>query len=116
MAGHDEDCITLMRTSSALTSVANPPGSQRARTTLVQQAFEMGGAGALGRLMTSNDSTANALSAIANAPIDSVVAQWQRRAHDGGIESEAATPVIILVAIGWTVTLGALSLRSPRWR
>ena len=115
-SGSDADCLTLMRTSSAMSALSIPQGSRRARTTLVQQAFAMGGSGTLERLAASDDSTAIALSALAKAPIDSVVAQWQRHAHDGGVESEAATPVIVLVSLGWILVMGGLSLRSPRWR
>jgi hypothetical protein len=116
IAGRDNDCIALMRSDPALAEWSNPPGSRRARAALVQQAFAMGGPGALERLMASEDTPVSALSAVARAPIDSVVAQWQRHAHDGGIQSEIATPVIALTAVGWILAMGALSLRSPRWR
>ena len=117
LAGRDGDCITLLRTSLALQSWSSPPGSARARMTFARQALEMGGQGSLDRIAaTSPDSTTAAFGALANAPLDSVVAQWQRHAHDGGIESEIATPVIVLASLGWVLAIGAVSLRSPRWR
>lgn len=116
IAGRDVDCITLMRTSAALSEWSSPQASKRARTTLVQLVIAMGGRGALGRLAATGDSVPGAISALANVPVDSVVAQWQRHAHDGGIASEAATPLIALVACGWMLVIGGLSLRSQRWR
>ena len=83
---------------------------------LVQLAIAVGGPGSLEWLMASDDSVSHAISALAKAPLDSVVSQWQRHAHDGGIESESATPVIAITAVGWMLAMGALSLRSPRWR
>lgn len=116
VAGSDAECLTVLRTSWASGSWASPPGSGRARMALVQQSFAMGGPGALARLAASADTPADAVSEIAGAPIDSVVAHWQRLAHNGGIESEMATPVVALAAIGWILVMGALSLRSSRWR
>lgn len=116
LAGRDTACITLVRTNQALVKWLTPPGTARARRTLVQQAFAMGPAGALARLARSNDLPPDALGAIAGGPVDSLVSRWQRHAHDGGIESESATPVVALGALGWIIAMGALSLRSPRWR
>lgn len=116
LAGRDSACVTLVRTNQALAKWLTPPGTARARRTLVQQAFAMGPAGALARLARSSDLPPDALGAIAGAPVDSLVSQWQRHAHDGGIESESATPVVALGALGWILAMGALSLRSPRWR
>ena len=116
IAGNDAECITLMRTMPALAGWSTAPGSGRARTALVQRAFVMGGSGALARAVASPDTPADVISAIAKAPIESVVAQWQRLARDGGIESEIATPVVAVTAVGWMLLMGALSLRSPRWR
>lgn len=116
LAGRDSVCVALLRTSPAMAQWLAPPGSGRARATLVQQAFSMGQPGALARLVASSDLPPDALSAIASVPLDSLLSHWQRHAHDGGVESESATPVIALAALGWILAMGALSLRSPRWR
>ena len=116
VAGHDAECIALMRTSSILAFWSAPPGSTLARMMLVQVAFDMGDQGGLARLAGSNDTASEAVSAIAGVPLDSVVAKWQRQVHSGGIESEIATPIVALAAVGWVLVLCALSLRSPRWR
>ncbi len=116
LAGRDTACVTLVRNNQALAQWLTPPGTGRARRTLVQQSFAVGPAGALARLARSNDLPADAFGAIAGVPIDTLVSQWQRHAHDGGVESESATPVLALGALGWILAMGALSLRSPRWR
>ena len=116
LSGRDAECIALLRTSPQLAQWSAPPGSGRARLALTQQAFALGAPAALVRLAASADTPSAALGAIAGAPIDSVVAQWQRHAHDGGIESEIATPIVAMSALGWIVVMGALSLRSSRWR
>lgn len=116
LAGRDTACVTLVRNNWALSRWLAAPGTGRARRTLAQQAFAMGPPGALARLARSNDLPAEALGAIAGVPVDSLVSQWQRHAHDGGVESESATPVLALGALGWILAMGALSLRSPRWR
>jgi hypothetical protein len=90
--------------------------SGMARGTLVQLAIAAGGQGAVGRMIANNGSTAGALSAAAKMPLDSLVASWQRHVHDEGVASEAFTPLIAAVAIGWIVVMGLLSLRSSRWR
>lgn len=116
LAGRDSACVALLRTSPAMSQWLVPPGTGRARTTLLQQAFSMGAPGGLARLAASNDVPTDALGAIAGAPVDSIVSQWQRHAHDGGVESEVATPFVALGALGWILAMGALSLRSSRWR
>lgn len=113
LSGHDADCIAVMRSRDVFLI---PPGSALARTALLQQAIALGGVGLLDRLAASRDSAPDVVSAVANAPLDSVVARWQRHAHDGGIESESATPVVAMTALGWVLVMGAISLRSSRWR
>ena len=116
MGGNDAECTSLIRTHTALVNFLAPPGSAHTRGTLVQEAFRLGGGGSIARLAAAPDTPSEALSAIANMPVDSLVAEWQHRAHDGGIESESATPVVALGALAWIVVMGALSTRSSRWR
>ena len=116
LGGRDAECIALLRTSPALGQWSAPPGSGRSRLALTQQAFAAGAPAAVARLATTADTPSDVLAAIAGAPTDSVVAQWQRHAHDGGIESEIATGRVAMSALGWIVVMGALSLRSTRWR
>lgn len=115
-SGKDSECIDLLRNSLTFAMWRNPPTSTLARATLVQEAIELGGAGVLPRLAASADAPAEALSAMAGVPIDSLVAHWQRRAHNGGIESESATPIVALTALVWFLLMAILSTRSPRWR
>ncbi len=116
LAGSDSACVVLLRTDHNLGFYLNSPGSAGARSSLLQVAFDMGGPGGLERLAASEDTPAAAVSAIARAPIDSVVARWQHHARDGGVESETATPVVALTAVAWVIIMAGLSLRSSRWR
>ena len=116
LGGSDSACVELLRTSRAMEQWLAPPGTSLSRMALVQQAFSMGPSGALARLAVRNDLPTEAIGAIAGAPVDSVISQWQRHVRDGGVESEVATSVVALGALGWILAMGALSLRSPRWR
>lgn len=116
VAGSDATCLALLRTSEALAGATLPPGSRGARIALVQEAIAAGGPGALARLATSADSPAAALEAMGGLPLDALVRRWQRRARTGGAESESATPLVALTAVGWILILGGVSLGSPRWR
>lgn len=116
LRGADAACLALVRNARMLGDARRAPGSAFARAALVKHAFAMGGAGALVRAQASRDSANEVIAAIANAPFDSVVAQWQRHAHDGGIESDAATPMIALTAAAWMLAMCAVSMRSSRWR
>lgn len=115
LAGKDSTCVELLRTSPSSYQL-NAPGSAGARHALMQVAFDMGGPGGLERLSASEDTPTAAVSAIARAPIDSVVARWQRHAHDAGVESESVSPAVALTSTIWVLMLAAASLRSSRWR
>lgn len=115
LAGSDVDCITLLRTDDYFT-VRVPPGSPGARSTLIQQAFAMGGAGALQRLIANDTSPSGRLAAASKVPFDTLLTQWLRNVRTRGNASETLTPAMALVAIGWIVVVGALSLRISRWR
>ncbi len=116
LAGSDSACIALIDGNPLFAGSRHPPGSFGARLALVQVAFELGETGSLERLASSADTPSAAIVAIAGMPLDTVVARWQRRAHDGGISSQNSTSVVALSAIGWFLALGTLATRSSRWR
>lgn len=116
LSGSDSTCIALLRHSGQLAKWLGAPGSGEARMALVQEAFDAGGPGALARLAASQDAPLTAVSAIGNAPSDSLVRRWQQRARNGGVESESATPVVALTAAAWILMMGGVSLGSSRWR
>jgi hypothetical protein len=115
LAGSDRDCIALLRTDDYVTA-RTAPGSPGARSTLIQQAFAMGGAGALQRLIGNDTSSSDRLAAAAKAPFDTLLTQWLRNVRTRGSASENLTPGMAIIAIGWIIVVGALSLRISRWR
>jgi hypothetical protein len=113
--GNDADCVGLMRTSAALAPMLGAPALSNARVALVAQALGDGGSGSLASFL-DRDSLTVALAAASKLPLDSVVAHWQRHVHDAGIRSDAFTPGIAVLSLGWIVMLGGLATRSSRWR
>jgi hypothetical protein len=116
LTGSDRDCVSLLQTSPRLQQWLTPPASANARAALVQLAFTNGGSGSLATLASGSDSPIEALSAASKLPIDSLVAQWQRHVRYSAIRSDAFTPQIALMSIGWILAMGLLATRSSRWR
>jgi hypothetical protein len=115
VAGNDIDCGALMRSSVALTQWVDAPAYPLDRAALLDVAFRAGGQGSLGELL-AHDTLPVGLAAASKIPVDSVVARWQRHVHDAAVRSEAFTPGIALLSVGWILALGGLSTRSSRWR
>ncbi len=93
------------------------PLSRRARDSLLRVALEIGGEGALGRLVrTHTPETGARLAAAAGIPRDSLIAVWRERIL------AAAPPQVIMTgrtgvtAMAWSLLLVFLALRSTRWR
>ena len=114
--GSDKECIALMRTSEHLGLSIIPPSSPGTRNTVIQQAFAMGGAGALQRLITEGTSPSERLAAAAKVPIDTLLAHWVSNVRTRGVVSETLTPGMAIIAIIWIVVIGMLSLANSRWR
>jgi hypothetical protein len=115
LAGSDRNCIALLRTDDYF-AARIAPASPGARSTLIQQAFAMGGPGALQRLLASDTAPSSRLAAAAKVPFDTLLAQWLHNVRTRGRASETMTPGLALIAIVWIVAIGALSLRISRWR
>jgi hypothetical protein len=111
-AGDIGACKTILSVSPSATVGGYP----RARGTLMQEAMALGGAGSVGRVVSTQSSVSDMIAAGAKAPIDTVVSRWLRDVRERGIESDAFNPVIGLVAIGWVIVMALLALRSSRWR
>ena len=112
--GDDLSCITLLRRYPPA-SLPEPMGLQ-ARTTLVRLAVHMGGAGAVERLLDGDQSPLERLSIAARMPVDSVIQRWQTSARTLRSSSRDLSAQVVLGALFWSLALGALSLRSSRWR
>ena len=116
LRGGDSVCIELLRSSSSFRYWLEPPGSERARRALVQHAMAGHESASLERIGGAPDSVQVILGAIAEQPLDSTIAQWQRKVHGGGVESQSAPVRTVMFGLGWVVVMGALALRTPRWR
>ena len=116
LTGSDSVCIAFMRLSKSRPEWVSPPGSQGARMALLQQAFAAHEAGSLKRMAASPDSLERILGAVADMPSDSVIARWLHNVRSGGIESQSAPLHTVLFGLGWVLVMGAVAIRSPRWR
>ena len=116
LAGSDADCALSMRSNASLDHWSMAPASIPARRALVEQALVDGGPGSLGAFIAAGDTITVALGAAAKQPLDSVVAQWQRHVRFGAIRSDAFTPGIALLSIGWILAMAVMATRSSRWR
>jgi hypothetical protein len=114
IAGDDSECLRLLQLDGVVGSEA--PIGGLARVTLVEQALKLGGPGAAGRFVTSRGSVGDALTAAAQAPLDSSVHVWQRRVRGSDRHSDNMTVTLALIAVGWVAVLYGLALRSGRWR
>jgi hypothetical protein len=112
--GDEPACTEILQTYPNL---VQEPLSPMARQTLVRVAFESGGEGAFGRLMTG-DSLAlpDRLARTAGLPVDSLIARW----HAAIIAARPAGTVLSRAggwtAFLWVVVLGVLAMRGTRWR
>ena len=112
--GDDAACAVLLR--------KYPPGSLpepaalQTRTTLVRLAVQLGGEGAVERLLEGDRQPLERLSAAARMPVDSLLRRWQTSARNMRSSSRDLSAEIVLGALFWSLALGALSLRSSRWR
>jgi len=113
--GSDTACLDLLR--------ALPPGSlarpldYRARMGLVRLAIQLGGHGAVGRLLAGPDrSTPERVSAAAAVSADSLTGRWLAMVQADRPAPVALPPWGAWVAVGWIAVFAACALRSSRWR
>ena len=112
--GNDASCVVLLRKYPP--GMLPVPASLQARTTLTRLAIHLGGSGAVERMLDGDREPLERLSAAARMPVDSLVSHWQTSARTIRASSRDLSAEIVLGALFWSVALGALSLRSSRWR
>lgn len=113
-AGSDSSCIWLLRRFPE--TRFQDPAAGALRSAILRHALAIGGEGAIEHLLTAAPEPAARLAAAAGVPLDTLLSGWQRRVHDTRAPSEDLTVGIALMALTWATGLGALSLRSSRWR
>lgn len=115
LAGSDAACVALLRLLPPETT--REPAPVRLRIGLLRHALHVGGAGAIERMLTgSAQNPAARLEAAAGVPIDSLIGSWQARVRETRAPSEDLTIGITIMSLAWATGMGALSLRSSRWR
>lgn len=115
LAGADGACMALLR-MLPLRLLPRPLGAE-SRLALVQLALRLGGRRAFQRLLDASDGPPErAILAAAAVPLDSLFGQWRREVIASRPAPVTVTMGGALTALGWTVLVSALSLRSSRWR
>jgi hypothetical protein len=115
LAGSDAACVMLLRLLPPGT--AREPAPVALRIGLLRHALHLGGAGAIERLLAGRaENPGTRLEAAAGLPIDSLIGSWQARVRETRAPSEDLTIGITIMSLAWATGMGALSLRSSRWR
>jgi hypothetical protein len=113
-AGSDSSCVWVLQ--HAPPGMITEPVPAAIRLGLARFAVALGGDGALQRFVTAAPGVEQRLAAAANAPLDTVLSRWNRRIRETRLPSHNIPPLVVVTAVLWVGALGALSLRSTRWR
>lgn len=115
-AGYDLACLSVLRKFELSHIPAALDHSGRA--SLARLAMSIGGEGAIDRMLAGDRATPplQRVAAASRLEPDTLLREWQRRAHDTVAPSQDMSAEVVLVAGVWTLGLGLVSLRSSRWR
>ena len=112
--GDDASCTALLAEHPYL---IRTPLTHTARESLLQIALEVGGDGALGRLVRADSgSIGERLSRAAGVTRDSLVAVWRARILAAEPGSTTLTRVAGWTAFAWILVATVIATRSTRWR
>jgi hypothetical protein len=112
--GDDVACASVLRGFPP--GMLPDPATAQSRATLARLALSVGGSGAVERMLEGDRPPLERLSRAARIPVDSLLRIWQRSARDVRGASRDLPTEIVFGALFWSLALGALSLRSSRWR
>jgi hypothetical protein len=112
--GQDFSCVALLRRYPPGTIPAPLPDGTHA--SLARFAIALGGQGAVDRMLAREGEPMERVAAAARLPADTVLSRWLQSARSQRASSRDLTPEIAMASIFWSLVLGALSLRSSRWR
>jgi hypothetical protein len=113
--GDDSTCLDLL--AALPPGHIQPPLDFSARLALAAIAVEMGGAGAMGRLLDAPErSMAVRLSDAARTNPDSLTHRWLRTVRAARPASVLVPPWGAWIALGWIGIFATCGLRSSRWR
>ena len=114
-AGDDTACENLVR--DRLEEAVLHPVSPLTHHTLVETSLRLGGDGAYGRMVRSEAATiADWIAAVADAPVDSVIARWHAEVIAARPARSPLTAATGWGAVMWILVLAATATRSTRWR
>lgn len=113
-AGVDSACAVVLRRPGGAGLPDPVPTTHR--LAVVQLATSLGGRGAYERLLLTDGTPAQRISAAAKIPIDSVMRIWVARARNARLGSEAMSLGIAASSVVWVLAFGALAMRGSRWR
>ena len=112
--GQQEACDTLLRGREWGPMV---PLGESARQLLLAVALREGGVGAMGRLLGHPDQPLLArLAAAARLPEDALLGRWLQVTRQSRGEGRVDTPRVAFAAVGWSLFLFGLAVRTFRWR
>lgn len=114
LAGSDAACVAILRLFPGTTF--REPTVSAVRSGFLRHAIDVGGPGAVERLLTTPGAPEVRLQAAAGLPIDSLIGRWQTRVRQTRAPSEDLTIGIAIMSVAWAAGMGALSVRSSRWR
>lgn len=93
------------------------PLGWQSRATLLWTALTMGGEGAWGRLLEDPEmSVGDALRYAAGHSTEEIEAEWRRRLLEHRPQTQAGLARTKWTALFWILLIGALAMRSTRWR
>ena len=91
-----------------------PPVAAGARRLLLDVALELGGEGALERLLAPEGSLDERIARAARAPIDSVVLAWRERLDRAAPAPTRLAPSVAIASVGWSAFFILLAGRRRR--
>ncbi len=99
-----------------LGNVLKPPFDLQSRQLALAVAVDMGGDGAIGRLVRSDGSMAQRLESVAGAPLDAITSRWRAAAVEAAGQSIVLSPATAVFALMWVLLFGMAGARNAQWR
>ena len=96
--------------------VLEPPFGIQGRQLALAVALDMGGDGAIGRLVRSDGSMAQRLESVAGAPLDAITDRWRETVVKAAGQSVVLSSATAGFALLWILLLGIAGMRNAKWR
>ena len=109
-----ESCRNFLRSRKG--EDLGPPFSVHSRRLVLAVAVDMGGDGAIGRLVRSEGDLADRLESVAGAPLDTITARWREAVVAAAGHSVVLSRNTAAFALLWVLALGLVGVRNARWR